>query len=411
MVKQSGLITVEQAIARLQAGEMVIICDDEHRENEGDICVAAQYITPEKMNFMITHARGLVCMPMSSGWAERLGLSPMIREEHNRSKYHTAFTQSIGAAQGVGTGISAHDRAYTIRLASSQEAKPSDIISPGHIFPLIAREKGVLERQGHTEASIDLMHLAGLPPCAAICEVLAPSGLSADAAYLNAFSEMHDIPMITVKALMEYRIQKEVLVSALVTTRIPLQKHGDFSMTVFENSLDKAEHFVLEKKTWTLGTHPLVRIHSECITGDVFGSCKCDCGAQLEASLTEIAEQGGILIYLRQEGRGIGLANKLKAYALQEQGYDTVDANIQLGLPVDNRDYAVAFQILKYYDITHIRLLTNNPQKISALEDFGIVVSERLPVRVAPNPENHQYLRTKKIKLGHMLMIEEGICE
>ena len=405
MMKQSGLITVEQAIARLQAGGMVIVCDDEHRENEGDICVAAQHITPEKLNFMITHARGLVCMPMSSAWAERLGLSPMVREEHNRSKYHTAFTQSIGAAEGVGTGISAHDRAHTIRIASSETAKPSDIISPGHIFPLIAREKGTLERQGHTEASIDLMELAGLTPCAAICEVLAPSGLSADTAYLNMFSETHHIPMITVKALIEYRIQQEALVRALVTTRIPLQKYGDFSMTVFENSLDKAEHFVLEKKTWVSGVHPLVRIHSECITGDIFGSCKCDCGAQLEASLTEIAKQGGILIYLRQEGRGIGLANKLKAYALQDQGLDTVEANLELGLPIDARKWDDAIGILRDLSVEHILLMSHNPLKFEALKSAGFDVTP-FATQTHVTKENLPYLRTKVQELGHDLFIE-----
>jgi len=324
----------------------------------------------------------------------------------NRSPFGTAFTVSIEAATGVSTGISAQDRAHTVRVAIDPKSGPIDIISPGHMFPLRARAGGVLTRPGQTEGSIDLATLAGLTPAAVICEIINEDGTMSRRDELYDFSEKHGIPIVTIKDLIAYRIRHEQLVEPMATSRVPLGERGDFSMTVFCNQIDDAEHFVLIKPPLFENQVPLVRIHSECITGDVFGSCKCDCGSQLQQSLDLIAAEGGVLIYLRQEGRGIGLANKLKAYALQEQGLDTVQANIELGLPVDARDYAVAYQILKYLGIDVVRLLTNNPFKVDALVQYGIKVSERIALAVKPTNENRTYLKTKQEKLGHILFIE-----
>lgn len=398
-----SLATIEQAIDQLKAGKMIILMDDEDRENEGDLVMAAEHVTPEAINFMSRFGCGLICLPMAEELIDKLQL-PMMAQK-NKSPYGTAFTVSIEAAQGVSTGISASDRAHTIQVAIDPASGPLDIISPGHIFPLRAKQKGVLERAGQTEGSVDLTRLAGLIPAAVICEIINEDGTMSRRDELALFSKLHDIPMVTIKDLIEYRIRHETLVRAAATTRIPLQHHGDFSMTVFENDLDSAEHFALVKSPLYGNQIPLVRIHSECITGDVFGSCKCDCGKQLEASLALIAAEGGVLIYLRQEGRGIGLANKLKAYALQEQGLDTVEANLELGLPADDRDYAIAYQLLKYYGIDALRLLTNNPMKLNALTRYGIQVCERIPLETEATSENRRYLNTKKEKLGHLLAI------
>ncbi|HHF7368043.1 TPA: 3,4-dihydroxy-2-butanone-4-phosphate synthase [Legionella bozemanae] len=398
-----SLATIEHAVETLKAGKMVILMDDEDRENEGDLVVAAEYATPEAINFMSRHGCGLICLSMADELIDKLQL-PMMAQ-NNKSPYGTAFTVSIEAAEGVSTGISAKDRAQTIKVAINPESGPTDIISPGHIFPLRARKKGVLERQGQTEGSVDLAKLAGLTPAAVICEIINEDGTMSRRDELVSFSKKHNIPLVTIKDLIEYRIRHEVLVNAAASTRIPLQNKGDFTMTVFANELDNAEHFALVKPPVFANRVPLVRIHSECITGDIFGSCKCDCGNQLEKSLALIAAEGGVLIYLRQEGRGIGLANKLKAYALQEQGWDTVDANHQLGLPVDSRNYAIAYQILKYFGIDAIRLLTNNPSKIAAVDHYGIKVMERVPLEIEPTKESHRYLKTKKEKLGHLLAI------
>ncbi|KTD67259.1 riboflavin biosynthesis protein RibA [Legionella steelei] len=399
-----SLATIEHAVETLKAGKMVILMDDEDRENEGDLVVAAEYATPEVINFMSRHGCGLICLSMADELIDKLQL-PMMAQ-NNKSPYGTAFTVSIEAAQGVSTGISAQDRAQTIQVAINPESGPADVISPGHVFPLRARKKGVLERPGQTEGSVDLAKLAGLAPAAVICEIINEDGTMSRRDELVLFSQKHNIPLVTIKDLIEYRIRHEVLVNADASTRIPLQNKGDFNMTVFANELDCAEHFALVKPPAFANRVPLVRIHSECITGDVFGSCKCDCGKQLEQSLSLIAAEGGILIYLRQEGRGIGLANKLKAYALQEQGLDTVDANHQLGLPVDGRDYAIAYQILKYFGIDAIRLLTNNPSKIAAVDRYGIKVMERVPLEIEPTKESHRYLKTKKEKMGHLLAID-----
>ncbi|STY28892.1 riboflavin biosynthesis protein RibA [Legionella wadsworthii] len=401
-----SLATIEHAVETLKAGKMVILMDDEDRENEGDLVVAADYATPEAINFMSRHGCGLICLSMANEMVDKLQL-PMMAQK-NKSPYGTAFTVSIEAAEGVSTGISAKDRAKTIQVAIDPKSGPNDVISPGHVFPLRARTKGVLERAGQTEGSVDLARLAGLTPAAVICEIINEDGTMSRRDELALFSEKHNIPLITVKDLIEYRIRNEILVKPAASTRIPLQNKGDFNMTVFANELDNAEHFALVKPPVFANRVPLVRIHSECITGDIFGSCKCDCGKQLENSLSLIAAEGGVLIYLRQEGRGIGLANKIKAYALQEQGLDTVDANHQLGLPVDSRNYAIAYQILKYYGIEAIRLLTNNPSKIAAVDRYGIKVMERVPLEIEPTKESHRYLKTKKEKMGHLLALNLG---
>lgn len=394
--------TIEQAILDIQAGRMVILLDDEDRENEGDLVIAAEYATADAINFMSKFGRGLICLSMTGEMIDRLGL-PMMTS-HNRSPYRTAFTVSIEAATGVSTGISAQDRALTVDVAINPQSLPKDIISPGHMFPLRARDGGVLERGGQTEGSVDLAKLAGLKPAAVICEIMNENGSMSRRDELALFSKQHGISMVTIQALIDYRIQHETLITEVAESRIPLQDKGDFTMKVFSNQLDNAEHFALVKGP--ICQKPLIRIHSECITGDVFGSCKCDCGSQLQQSLSLIAKEGGILIYLRQEGRGVGLGNKLKAYALQEQGYDTVEANLMLGLPVDNRDYAVAYQILKYLDVDNIRLLTNNPQKIESIEQYGMTISERVALAVEPTHENRVYLKTKKDKMGHILTVE-----
>lgn len=396
--------TIEQAIETLKAGKMIILIDDEDRENEGDLVMAAEHVTAESINFMSRFGCGLICLPMADELIDKLQL-PMMTS-HNRSPYGTAFTVSIEAAKGVSTGISAQDRAHTIQVAIDPNSDSRSIISPGHIFPLRARKKGVLERMGQTEGSVDLARLAGLSPAAVICEIMNEDGTMSRRDELALFSQRHNIPMVTIKDLIEYRVQHEVLIKESASSTLPIQKHGSFTMTVFENELDNKEHFVLIKEPATPSQAPLVRIHSECITGDVFHSCKCDCGNQLAHSLDLIAKEGGILVYLRQEGRGIGLANKLKAYALQENlGLDTVDANLELGLPVDNRDYAVAYQILKYLGLKSLRLITNNPDKMNAIEQFGIKVVERVALEMEFTEENRNYLKTKKDKLGHLLTI------
>lgn len=400
----SPFARIEEALAELKAGRMVILMDDEDRENEGDLVIAAEHVTAESINFMSKFGRGLICLPMSEAKIDQLDLPMMAL--HNRSPFRTAFTVSIEAAVGVSTGISAEDRAQTIRVAINPVSTPKDVISPGHVFPLRALQGGVLVRPGQTEGSVDLMRLAGLMPAAVICEIINEDGSMSRRDELALFAREHKLVMVTIKDLIAYRIRHESLVEATATSRVPLHEHGDFVMTVYSNQLDDREHFALVKPSINTEGAPLVRVHSECITGDVFGSCKCDCGAQLKKSLALIAEAGGILIYLRQEGRGIGLANKLKAYALQEQGYDTVEANVKLGLPIDNRDYAVAFQILKAMGVQALRLLTNNPKKVRAIEQYGLRVSERIPLEVAPTEENGAYLKTKQDKLGHILAIK-----
>ncbi len=393
--------SIEEAVSAIKARKMIILVDDENRENEGDLVIAAEYVTPEIINFMSRFGRGLVCLSMAENLIAKLDL-PMMTAS-NRSPYGTAFTVSIEAATGVSTGISAQDRAHTVKVAIDPSSGPQDVISPGHIFPLKARQLGVLERKGHTEGSIDLVRLAGLTPAAVMCEIINDDGTMSRREQLLAFSKEHDIPIVSIADLIDYRIKTEQLVDVIAKTRLPIDGHGEFTMMLFKNKLDNLEHFALIKEPKVPNKVPLVRIHSECITGDVFKSSKCDCGAQLEKSLSYIGDEGGLVIYLRQEGRGIGLSNKIKAYSLQEQGYDTVDANTHLGLPVDNRNYEIAFQIMKYLGIESVRLITNNPSKIKAVEKYGIKIVERVPVIVPATSENSAYLKTKQEKLGHML--------
>ncbi|MCA0403997.1 MAG: 3,4-dihydroxy-2-butanone-4-phosphate synthase [Proteobacteria bacterium] len=400
-MSNNSFSSIEEAIAALKAGKMIILMDDEDRENEGDLCIAAEFATPESINFMAVHGRGLICLAMQGSLIDKFNLPMMVSK--NGSPFGTAFTVSIEATTGVTTGISAYDRARTIEAAISKEAKFGDLISPGHIFPLRARDRGVLERGGQTEGSVDLAKLAGLTPAAVICEIMNTDGTMSRRDTLEVFAKEHGLLMVTIKALLEYRIRHEKLIEAQATVHLPLRDYKGFLMTVFTNQLDNSEHFVLIKEQVNKNNPPLVRIHSECITGDVFGSCKCDCGSQLEHSMKRISEEGGVLIYLRQEGRGIGLANKLKAYELQEKGLDTVEANLKLGLPVDKRNYAVAYQILRYLNIDRIRLLTNNPSKVEDLEKYGLEVKERLSVQIPATNENQFYLKTKKERLGHFL--------
>ena len=397
--------SVQDAISAIKAGRMVILVDDENRENEGDLVIAAEFATAEQINFMAKYGRGLICLPMEEAMIKKLAL-PMMTES-NRSPFGTAFTVSIEAAVGVSTGISAADRARTIAVAIDPKSGPQDIITPGHMFPLKANSSGVLKRAGQTEGSVDLMKLAGLMPAAVICEVINDDGTMSRLDQLSLFAKEHDILLVSIQDLIDYRIKNEALVQLSIKTSLPVVNKGEFDMMLFSNSLDDKEHFALVKPPKDPSQIPLVRIHSECITGDVLGSAKCDCGAQLSKSLEHIAEEGGVLIYLRQEGRGIGLQNKLKAYALQQNGYDTVDANLELELPIDNREYVIAYQIIKYLGIDALRLLTNNPNKILALEKYGIKVCERIAVLSEPTEHNIEYLKTKQDKLGHFLGIGE----
>ena len=398
--------SIEDAIAAIRAGKMVILVDEESRENEGDLVVAADFATADTINFMARFGRGLICLPMAEALIDKLDL-PMMTSA-NRSPYGTAFTVSIESATGVSTGISAQDRARTVQVAIDPNSGPQDIICPGHMFPLKAKSLGVLERKGQTEGSVDLARMAGLTPAAVICEIVNEDGTMSRREQLMAFAKEHSLLLVSIADLVEYRIKHEKLVDVVATTRLPIDRHGDFTMMLFSNDLDNAEHFALIKEPKAGNKVPLVRIHSECITGDVFRSQKCDCGAQLDQSLAYVAAEGGVIIYMRQEGRGIGLANKLKAYSLQDKGYDTVEANEQLGLPVDGRNYAIAYQIMKYLGIDAVRLLTNNPQKVAAFEQHGVKVVERIPVVVPATKENQAYLKTKQEKLGHMLAMGDN---
>ncbi|MGC1303292.1 MAG: 3,4-dihydroxy-2-butanone-4-phosphate synthase [Caulobacteraceae bacterium] len=395
---------LSDALTRLKAGGMIILVDDEDRENEGDLVIAAQFADAAAINFLAAEARGLICLALTGERVDRLGLAPMVQV--NRTSRQTAFTVSIEARTGVTTGISAADRARTVAAAVAPEAVAADIVSPGHIFPLRAVENGVLVRTGHTEGSVDLMRMAGLEPAAVICEVMNPDGTMARRPELEVFAERHGLPILTIRELVAYRMVHEQWVEEQVVARLPSAYAGaeDLEAHAFINRLDGGEHLALVKRPF-VGT-PLVRVHSECLTGDALGSLRCDCGEQLRRSLAEIAASpsGGVLIYLRgQEGRGVGLVNKIRAYALQDQGLDTVDANTALGLPVDSRDYGVAAQILKALGLERIRLLTNNPRKVETLEAYGITIEGRVPVQVAPNPHNAAYLAAKRERLGHDL--------
>lgn len=397
---------LSQALTQLRNGGMVILVDDEDRENEGDLVIAAQYATPEAINFMARFGRGLICLALTGEQVDRLGLPPMVA--HNRARRSTAFTVSIEAVEGITTGISAHDRAQTIAVATNPDVRTSDIASPGHVFPLRAAENGVLARDGHTEGAIDLMRLAGLLPAGVICEVMRDDGQMARRPDLEVFAREHRLPILTIGDIAAYRIATETLVDEVARSELATE-HSPIPLEVraFRNRLDGTEHLALMRNP--LGATPLVRLHSECLTGDALGSLRCDCGQQLQKALRQIATgSGGALIYLRgQEGRGIGLANKIRAYALQDQGHDTVQANIALGFAPDARDYGIAGQILRAIGIKRLRLLSNNPDKSMSLERFGINVAERVPLEIPANPHNWRYLATKRDKFGHTFIQHE----
>jgi 3,4-dihydroxy 2-butanone 4-phosphate synthase / GTP cyclohydrolase II len=393
--------TIEQALEDIRAGKMVVVCDAEERENEGDLTLAAQFATPEAINFMATHARGLICLALTPERCDELGLDLMAAK--NESAFETAFTNSVEAREGVTTGISAHDRAHTIQVAIDPGSGPRDLVQPGHIFPLKARSGGVLERTGQTEAAVDLARLAGLNPSGVICEIMNDDGTMARVPDLVEYCSEHDLRMITVGDLIAYRRRHDKLVERVVEAGLPT-KFGDFQVVGFRSLLDDKHHVAMVKGEVEGEEDVMVRVHSECLTGDVFHSMRCDCGQQLEDALLRIEQEGqGVLLYLAQEGRGIGLLNKLRAYKLQEDGLDTVDANISLGLPADLRDYGIGAQILVDLGLTSIRLLTNNPKKIVGLEGYGLRVTDQIPIEHAPGEHNKDYLRAKRRRLGHML--------
>jgi 3,4-dihydroxy 2-butanone 4-phosphate synthase/GTP cyclohydrolase II len=395
--------TIEEALQELRAGRPVVVVDDEERENEGDLTIAAQFATPEAINFMATHARGLICLCLTEERCDELGLKQMT--DRNETPFGTAFTISIEAREGVTTGISAADRSRTIQVAIDPTKGPRDLVQPGHVFPLRAREGGVLQRAGQTEAAVDLARLAGLVPAGVVCEVMNPDGTMARVPDLTEFCAHHRLKLVTVADLIEYRRRHEKLVERLTSVRMPTA-FGEFEAVSFREVLTGKHHVALVKGDVVGAENVLVRVHSECLTGDVFHSLRCDCGEQLEIALRRIgSEPHGVLLYLSQEGRGIGLLNKLRAYELQEQGLDTVEANLELGFPADSREYGIGYQILADLGLSTIRILTNNPKKISGIEAYGLGVVEQVPIEVRPHAENIHYLRTKRDRMGHALRL------
>ena len=400
---RDSLAAVEDAIAAYKRGGMVILVDDEDRENEGDFAMAAEDITAEAVNFMAMEGRGLICVPMTSDDLERFRLSMMV--ENNTSLHRTAFSVSVDAAEGISTGISAADRARTIQLLASPEASSGNLAQPGHVFPLKYQDGGVLVRAGQTEGSVDLARLAGKSPTSVICEIMNPDGTMARRPQLEEISRKHDIPVVSIADIIAYRLSHEKLIERLVETRLPT-RWGEFRAIAYRSFVDTDEHVALVKGDIDGSSPVLVRVHSECLTGDVFGSTRCDCGEQAAKALQMIEKEGaGVFVYMRQEGRGIGLINKLRAYSLQDDGLDTVEANEKLGFPMDLRRYGVGAQILRDLGVRKFRFMTNNPKKIVGLEGFGLEMVEQVPLIVEPNNENHRYLQTKQEKMGHMLDI------
>ncbi|HZO95911.1 MAG TPA: bifunctional 3,4-dihydroxy-2-butanone-4-phosphate synthase/GTP cyclohydrolase II [Gaiellaceae bacterium] len=401
MAVTTPFATIEEAIEEIRDGRFVVVVDDPGRENEGDLVIAAQFATPETVNFMATHGRGLICLCLTEERAEEMGLRPMT--ERNEAPLGTAFTVTFEAREGVTTGISAADRARTIQVAVSPAATRADLVSPGHMHGLRAKPGGVLERMGQTEAAVDLARLAGLNPAGVVCEIMNEDGTMARVADLVPYCERHGLRMITVADLVEYRRRHEKLVERGPSTRLPTE-YGEFTVVAFREKLTGKVHTALVCGEVEGARDVLVRVHSECLTGDVFHSLRCDCGEQLEQALIQIAREGrGVLLYMSQEGRGIGLLNKLAAYELQERGLDTVEANMRLGFPADARDYGIGNQILADLGLTTIRILTNNPKKLTGIDGFGLTVVEQVPIEVAPNHENRRYLAVKRDKLGHRL--------
>ena len=401
------ILEIEKAIEEIKVGRMVILVDDEDRENEGDLCMAAEKVTPEAINFMAKYGRGLICLAMSNAMIDKLDLPMMV--DNNTSAFQTGFTVSIEARCGVTTGISAADRARTIHTAVADNAKPNDLVRPGHIFPLRAREGGVMVRVGQTEGSVDLARMAGLKPAGVICEIMDEDGTMARMPALEKFSQKHGIGICTIADLVEYRMKNEAFVHRAAESIIPTQHGGEFRMIAFENDVDQLLHVALVKGQVEPEKPVMVRVHSECMTGDIFGSLRCDCGDQLHKAMSMIEKEGvGVILYLRQEGRGIGLVNKLKAYELQrEQGLDTVEANRRLGFKADMRDYGLGAQILVNLGVRKMRLLTNNPKKMIGLEGYGLTIVEQIPIEIEPNEYNRCYLECKKLKMGHLLHIDD----
>jgi 3,4-dihydroxy 2-butanone 4-phosphate synthase / GTP cyclohydrolase II len=395
---------ITEAIDDIRRGKMIILVDDEDRENEGDLCMAAQFISAQTINFMARYGRGLICLTLNEDIADKLRLRPMVRE--NQARFGTAFTVSIEAREGVTTGISAADRATTIKAAINPEAKAEDLVSPGHVFPIRARKGGVLVRTGQTEGSVDLCRLAGLTPAGVICEIMKDDGTMARMPDLEIFAREHNLKIVTIADLIDYRMQNESLIRRVAQATIPTVYGGDFNIIVYENDVDDMQHIALIKGEIKPGDEVLVRVHSECLTGDIFASKRCDCGDQLHRAMKMVEQEGkGVIVYMRQEGRGIGLVNKIKAYALQESGHDTVEANIALGFKPDLRDYGIGAQILVDLGVHKMRLMTNNPKKIVGLEGYGIEITQRVPLEVHPNESNIKYMRTKQKKMGHLLKI------
>jgi 3,4-dihydroxy 2-butanone 4-phosphate synthase/GTP cyclohydrolase II len=404
-LKNMPVATIEEALKDLKQGRMIILVDDEDRENEGDLTMAAEKVTPEAINFMARYGRGLICLSLSPEIVDRLKLPLMVYD--NRSAFKTAFTVSVEARNGVTTGISAADRSHTILTAVADDAEPDDLVQPGHVFPIRARRGGVLFRTGQTEGSVDLARLAGLKPAGVICEVMKDDGTMARMPDLERFSEQHDLKIVTIADIIAYRMKTESFVHKAAETILPTP-YGEFRAIAFVNDIDSYEHLALVKGEIRPDKEVLVRVHSQCLTGDVFGSFRCDCGAQLEKAMETVQAEGlGVILYLQQEGRGIGLANKIRAYALQDKGRDTVEANKELGFEADMRDYGVGAQILAALGVKKMRLMTNNPRKIIGLEGYGLEVAGRVPLETEPRPENLKYLVTKCEKLGHLLNLRK----